>query len=78
MTQFLTESVLVTGMAMLLALACVELLLPALSSFLEADLRMNYFGSGGMLLRSFFWCSRRTAGGVVPASICPASSRREY
>jgi putative ABC transport system permease protein len=68
MTQFLTESILVTGMAMLLALACVELLLPALSSFLEADLRMNYFGSGGMLLPILLLVLMvGTAGGVYPA-----------
>ena len=36
-TQFLAESVLIAGIAMLLALALVELLLPALSNFLDAD-----------------------------------------
>jgi putative ABC transport system permease protein len=50
MTQFLAESVLVAAIAMLLALALVELLLPALSSFLDADLAMIYLGAGGMLL----------------------------
>ena len=46
MTQFLAESVLIAGIAMVLALALVELLLPALSSFLDADLAMTYFGAG--------------------------------
>jgi len=49
-TQFLAESVLIAGVSMLIALAMVELLLPALSRFLDADLEMRYFGAGGMLL----------------------------
>ncbi len=48
--QFLTESVLIAGIAMILALALVELLLPPLSSFLDADLALRYFGAEGMLL----------------------------
>lgn len=48
-TQFLAESVLIAGLSMLIALALVELLLPALSRFLDADLEMHYFGAGGML-----------------------------
>ncbi|MFN3944787.1 MAG: ABC transporter permease [Allosphingosinicella sp.] len=68
MTQFLTESVLVAGMAMLLALAMVELLLPALSRFLEADLRMTYFGAGGMLLPILVLVLLvGAAGGLYPA-----------
>ena len=46
MTQFLAESVLIAGIAMLLALALVELLLPSLAGFLDADLAMRYFGCG--------------------------------
>ncbi|MGE0179496.1 MAG: ABC transporter permease [Sphingomonas sp.] len=49
MTQFMAESVLIAGISMLLALALVEMLLPALSNFLDADLRMRYFGADGML-----------------------------
>ena len=49
-TQFLGESVLVAGFAMLLALAFVELALPGFSRFLDADLRMRYFGEGGLFL----------------------------
>jgi putative ABC transport system permease protein len=49
-TQFLGESVLVAAFAMLLALAFVELALPSFSRFLDADLRMRYFGEGGLFL----------------------------
>jgi putative ABC transport system permease protein len=49
-TQFLGESILITTVAMLLALALLELSLPLLSSFLGADLRLAYFGPGGMAL----------------------------
>ena len=37
-TQFLAELMLIAGIAMLLALALVELLLPPLAAFLDADL----------------------------------------
>ena len=48
--QFLGESLLVTALAMLLALAMVELLMPAFAAFLDADLRLHYLGSEGILL----------------------------
>jgi putative ABC transport system permease protein len=48
--QFLGESTLVTALAMLLALALVELTLPLFNRFLEADISVNYLGSGGLLL----------------------------
>jgi putative ABC transport system permease protein len=68
MTQFLAESVLIAGIAMLLALAMVELLLPLLSNFLDADLRMTYFGMGGMLLPIFaLTLLVGAAGGIYPA-----------
>ncbi|HEY0115354.1 MAG TPA: FtsX-like permease family protein, partial [Allosphingosinicella sp.] len=68
MTQFMAESVLVAAMAMLLALALVELLLPALSGFLDADLRMTYFGTGGMLLPILVLTALvGGAGGLYPA-----------
>ena len=47
--QFLSESVLVAVLAMLIALALVELALPWVSSWLDADLRMYYLGAGGYL-----------------------------
>lgn len=66
--QFLAESVLIACIAMLLALALVELLLPALSNFLDADLRMHYFGGEGMLLPSLgLTLLVGAAGGLYPA-----------
>jgi putative ABC transport system permease protein len=68
MTQFLLESVLVAAVAMLLALAMVELLLPILSNFLDADLQMRYFGSEGMLMPILLLTALvGAAGGVYPA-----------
>ena len=46
--QFIGESVLISVVAMAIALALVELLLPRFSAFLDADLRMSYFGAGGV------------------------------
>lgn len=68
MTQFLLESVVVAGVAMLLALALVEVLLPSLGAFLDADLSMRYFGEGGMLLPILLLTLLvGAAGGVYPA-----------
>ena len=67
-TQFLAESVLIAAIAMLLALAIVELLLPALAHFLDADLAMHYFGWDGMLLPIVaLTLIVGAAGGVYPA-----------
>ena len=44
--QFLGESMLIAGIAMLLALALVELLLPAFAAFLDADLAHRLFRRG--------------------------------
>jgi putative ABC transport system permease protein len=67
-TQFLAESVLIAAIAMLLALAMVELLLPALSNFLNATLAMHYFGWNGMLLPIVgLTLLVGAAGGVYPA-----------
>jgi putative ABC transport system permease protein len=68
MTQFMAESVLIAGIAMLFALALVELVLPPLSNFLDADLEMNYFGMSGMLLPIvLLTLIVGAAGGVYPA-----------
>jgi putative ABC transport system permease protein len=68
MLQFLLESTVVAAVAMLLALALVELLLPMMSSFLDADLVMSYFGSNGMLLPIVLLTLLvGAAGGVYPA-----------
>ncbi|NML05360.1 ABC transporter permease [Sphingomonas sp. G-3-2-10] len=48
--QFIAESVLISMIAMLIALAFVELLMPGLARFLEADIPVRYFGAGGILL----------------------------
>jgi putative ABC transport system permease protein len=67
-TQFLAESVLIAGISMVLALAFAEMLLPALSGFLEADLTMTYFGTDGMLLPIVvLTLIVGAAGGIYPA-----------
>ena len=68
MTQFLGESVLVAALAMLLALAIAELALPGLSGFLDAELDLTYFGSGGMILPILALVAVvGAAGGLYPA-----------
>jgi putative ABC transport system permease protein len=48
--QFVAESILISGVAMLLALALVELLVKPFAAFLDADLALSYFGHNGILL----------------------------
>ncbi|MDP8914492.1 MAG: ABC transporter permease [Pseudomonadota bacterium] len=48
--QFLGESVLVAAIAMIFALAAVELLLPYFNTFLDADIRLGYRGADGVIL----------------------------
>jgi len=48
--QFIGESVIVAVIAMLIALALVELLMPPFAAFLDADLAVSYFGAGGIAL----------------------------
>ncbi|MFL6735572.1 MAG: FtsX-like permease family protein [Sphingomonas sp.] len=48
--QFVAESILISAVAMLLALALVELLVHPFAAFLDADLSLSYFGNGGILL----------------------------
>ncbi|HEX8485364.1 ABC transporter permease [Sphingomonas sp.] len=47
--QFIAESVLISIFAMIIALAFVELLMPPLAAFLDADIPVTYLGSGGIL-----------------------------
>ncbi|HEX8193418.1 MAG TPA: ABC transporter permease [Allosphingosinicella sp.] len=69
MTQFIAESVIVAAIAMVLALALVELLVPPLSNFLDADIQVNYLGSGGMLLPILILTLLvGAAGGLYPAA----------
>ena len=68
MIQFMAESVLIAGIAMLVALALVELLLPPLANFLDATMTMRYFGEGGMLLPILLLTLVvGAAGGIYPA-----------
>jgi putative ABC transport system permease protein len=48
--QFIGESVIVAVIAMLIALAFVELLMPPFAAFLDADFTISYFGSAGIAL----------------------------
>jgi len=48
--QFIGESVIVAIIAMLIALALVELLMPPFAAFLDADMTVSYFGSAGIAL----------------------------
>ena len=66
--QFLGESMLLVGLAMVIAMALVELLLPVFSGFLDADLRLSYFGEGGMALPILALTAIvGVAGGLYPA-----------
>ncbi|MDQ4086469.1 MAG: ABC transporter permease [Pseudomonadota bacterium] len=48
--QFLGESMLLTAIAMVVALAATELLLPLLANFLDANFSMRYFGEDGLIV----------------------------
>lgn len=48
--QFIGESVIVAVLAMLIALALVELLMPPFAAFLDAELGVSYFGANGIAL----------------------------
>ena len=48
--QFVAESLLISAVSMLIALALVELLVKPFAAFLDADLGLRYFGSNGILL----------------------------
>ena len=69
MTQFLAESVLIAGIAMLLALALVELLLPMLAGIPRCRLDDALFRRGGHAAADPSACAARggAAGGIYPA-----------
>jgi putative ABC transport system permease protein len=48
--QFVAESILISAVAMLLALALVELLVKPFGAFLDSDIILSYLGSNGVLL----------------------------
>jgi putative ABC transport system permease protein len=62
------ESMLITAVALLVALALVELGLPYLSSVLRADLDVTYFGADGILpIVLLLWLLVGIGGGLYPA-----------
>jgi len=66
--QFISESVLISATAMLLALALVELLVKPFAAFLDADLTLSYFGSDGILLPAIgLTLLVGVASGIYPA-----------
>ena len=68
--QFMSESMLLTTIAMVLALATVELFLPVFNRFLDADIPLHYFGLDGVLLPALLLILLvGTAGGLIPCTI---------
>jgi putative ABC transport system permease protein len=66
--QFLSESLLLTAMALLIAVALAELALPWLSAFLGVELSFRYFGEGGVIgAVLLLWLVVGLAGGLYPA-----------
>lgn len=66
--QFLSESVLVSAIAMLVALALVELSLPWMRTYLNMELRLQYLGGQGVLLPAILLVLLvGLAGGLYPA-----------
>jgi putative ABC transport system permease protein len=48
--QFVGESVIVATLAMIVAVALLEVLMPSFAAFLDADLSVAYFGANGILV----------------------------
>jgi putative ABC transport system permease protein len=68
--QFIGESILLAAIAMLAALAIVELALPGLNAFLKADIQLRYFALDGLLLPVIgLTLLVGLAGGVYPALV---------
>jgi putative ABC transport system permease protein len=66
--QFIGESILVAAIAMMIALAAVELSLPVFNRFLDADIALHYFGRDGVLLQLLALILLvGAAGGIYPA-----------
>jgi putative ABC transport system permease protein len=66
--QFLMESMLVSAIAILLAVLMLELSLPYLAAFLDAGLEIHWLGQGGLLAPVFaLWTVVGFAGGLYPA-----------
>ncbi len=66
--QFIGESIIVTLLAMLIALALVELLMPPFAAFLKAEIPVSYFGTDGILLPVLLLVALvGVLGGLYPA-----------
>ncbi|MBO9712210.1 ABC transporter permease [Sphingomonas sp.] len=66
--QFLSESVLIAAVSMVLALAVTELALPWFAHFLDAELTLRYFGKDGLILPILgLVLLVGAAGGLYPA-----------
>ncbi|MCX8475333.1 MAG: ABC transporter permease [Sphingomonas sp.] len=66
--QFLGESLVLAAVAMLLALAIVELATPWIAALVGADLHIAYFGKGGMFWPALgLFAATGLLGGLYPA-----------
>ena len=66
--QFIGEAVIIASLSVLIAIALVEALLPSFAAFLDADLRVSYFGSDGVLLPALLLVFLvGVLGGLYPA-----------
>jgi putative ABC transport system permease protein len=66
--QFMVESLLVSGIAMLLALTLTELLMPWIAQAVGAEMRLVYLGPRGMLpVVAILFALTALAGGLYPA-----------
>jgi len=66
--QFLGESLLLTGLALLIAVALAELALPGLAAFLGIDIGLAYLGEDGVLVPVLLlWLIVGLLGGLYPA-----------
>ncbi|MBV9900871.1 MAG: ABC transporter permease [Alphaproteobacteria bacterium] len=66
--QFVGESMIVATVAMIIALALVELLIRPFAAFLDADLKLSYFGSGGIAVPVVLLVAAvGVLGGLYPA-----------
>ncbi|NNM75509.1 FtsX-like permease family protein [Sphingomonas sp. ID1715] len=66
--QFIGESITVTLVAMVIALALVELLVPPFAAFLDADIEVSYLGGQGILLPVLLLVTTvGVLGGLYPA-----------
>lgn len=66
--QFLSESLLITCISFIIALALAELILPYFNAFIGKDLTLNYWSSNGLLLTSLVLFVG-VLGGIYPAFV---------